>query len=184
MPPSARLYCLINFGFTRKLAGSKIGVNEYFCLEVRNTKGRLIPYSKHAKIREYTAFLKKDKLALNGINRGKDIFTGQRLECNEETDQQDSEPGERSNLEEQIQRRSYTCYRGLWKKVNGVERRVQLGTGGGGGGGGSSSSSSTIITTTTTTTTNSNKNNIHHSQKKYFTKQGSLCRDDIRDKGK
>lgn len=143
MPPTARLYCLINLGFTRKLAGSKIGVNEYFCLEVRNTKGRLIPYSKHAKIRGYTAFLKKDKLALNGIHRGKDTLTGQMLECNEETGQQDSENGEHSNLEQQILR-SYTGYRGLWKKVNGVERRLQLGN----GSGGSSSSSS------------SNKNNI------------------------
>jgi hypothetical protein len=35
MPPTARLYCLINFGFTRKLAGSKIGVNEYLFLEVK-----------------------------------------------------------------------------------------------------------------------------------------------------
>jgi hypothetical protein len=43
------------------LAGLKTGVNEYFCLEVRNTRGRLIPYSKYAKIRGYTAFLKKDK---------------------------------------------------------------------------------------------------------------------------
>jgi len=79
MPPTARLYYLINFGFTRKLAGSKIGVNEYFCLEVRNTRGRLMPYSKHVKIRGYTPFFKKDKLALNGINRGKDTLTGQRF---------------------------------------------------------------------------------------------------------
>jgi len=150
MPPTARLYCLINFGFTRKLAASKIGVNEYFCLEVRNTRGILIPYSKHVKIRGYTPFFKKDKLALNGINRGKDTLTGQRLECNEETGQQDSETGEHSNLEQQILRRSYTGYRGLWKKVNGVERRLQLGTGSG-----SSSSSN-----------NNNKNNIHYSPKK------------------
>jgi hypothetical protein len=83
MSPTARLYCLINFDFTRKLAGSKIGANEYFCLEVRNTRGRLIPYSKHAKIRGYTAFFKKDTLVLNGLNRGKNTLPGQRLECNE-----------------------------------------------------------------------------------------------------
>jgi hypothetical protein len=61
----------------------------------------------------------KKKLALNGINRSKDTLTGQRLECNEEAGQQDSETGEHSNLEQQIQRRSYTGYRGLWKKGSG-----------------------------------------------------------------
>jgi hypothetical protein len=99
--------------------------------------------------------LKKGKLEMNGINRGKDSPTGQRLECNEETGQQDSDIGEHSNLEQQIQRRSYKGYRELWKKVSGVERRLQLGTGGGGGSGGGSSSSSS---------SSNNKNNTHHSQ--------------------
>jgi hypothetical protein len=82
------------------------------------------------------------------------------LGCNEETGQQDSETGEHSNLEQQIQRRSYTGYRGLWKKVNGVERRLQLGTGSGGG---SSSGSS------------NNKNNIQHSQKKNTSLNKVVC---------
>lgn len=106
-------------------------MNEDFCQEVRNIRGRLIPYSKHAKIRGYTAFLNKDKLALNGINRGMDTSAGQRMECNEETGQQDSDIGEHGNSEQQIQRRSYTDYKGLWKKVNTAERRLQLGTGSG-----------------------------------------------------
>ena len=94
--------------------------------------------------------MKKHKLALNGINRGKNTLKVQRLECNKETGQQDSETEEHGNLEQQIKRRSYTGYRGLWK-VNGVESRLQLGTGSGGGGRRSSRN-------------HNNKNNIHHSQ--------------------
>jgi hypothetical protein len=40
-------------------------VKNGFCLELRNTRSRLIPSLREAKRRGHAAFLKKDKLAMN-----------------------------------------------------------------------------------------------------------------------
>jgi hypothetical protein len=49
----------------KTLAGSKITVDTNFCLGVRNTQRRLIPYLMDAKGRGHRAFLKKDRLVMN-----------------------------------------------------------------------------------------------------------------------
>ena len=49
-----------------KMLGSKIKVHEDFCLEVRNTRNRVIPYLKDAKRRGHMAFLNKEKFVING----------------------------------------------------------------------------------------------------------------------
>jgi hypothetical protein len=51
---------------TKNLAGSKFRVDEDFAWETRKIRKRLIPYLKDAKRREHRAFLKKDKLIVNG----------------------------------------------------------------------------------------------------------------------
>jgi hypothetical protein len=51
---------------TKNLAGSKFRVDEDFAWETRKIRKGLIPYLKDAKRRRHRAFLKKDKLIVNG----------------------------------------------------------------------------------------------------------------------
>jgi hypothetical protein len=54
------------FKKTKNLAGSTFRVDEDFAWETRKIRKRLIPYLKDAKRRGHRAFLKKDKLIVNG----------------------------------------------------------------------------------------------------------------------
>jgi hypothetical protein len=51
---------------TRKFAGTEIRVEQDYSREVRETRRKLVPYLKDARKRGCRAFLKKDKLMVNG----------------------------------------------------------------------------------------------------------------------